>query len=130
PRPRPLLRYLARRTGLLALRQGNVADAEWQKAVKRAAQTLQAGNLLGLTVEGDWPVGDVDRFLAELRTRRSATILPVYCSAPSPLPPINGQVPRGGWVRVVIGQPLQADASAEQVRYAIHALGDWIYETE
>jgi MFS family permease len=130
PEPRPLLRYLARRTGLVALRPGLVTPAQWDKALGKASRTLQTGNLLGLTVDGDWPPAEADKFLHQLRSLRPAVILPVYCGALHATPSVNGRAPAVRRVRVVIGYPLRPDATAADVRQAIRALGDWIQQTE
>jgi hypothetical protein len=129
PRPRRLLRYLARRTGLVALRPGSVTRQDWDKALTKAKRTLDSGNLLGLTVDTDRPGEEVHRFLAELRAFKPATIVPVFCGALG-LPPVNGQAPEVRKVHVVIGHPLRSDTPVDELRQTIRALGFWAQETE
>ncbi|HEV3262206.1 MAG TPA: MFS transporter [Gemmataceae bacterium] len=123
---RPLLRFLARRTGLVPLRARAVTAQDREQALARAATTLQAGNLLGLTVDGGWPAAEADRFLDDLRGRQPAVLLPVYCGAVVS-DPAASQVRR---VRVVIGQPLRPQTTAEDVRQTIRALGAWVDQAD
>jgi len=123
---RPLLRYLARRTGLVALRAGAVTARDRDQALALAARTLEAGNLLGLTVDGDWPPDEADRFLDDLRGRRPAVLLPVHCGAVVPEP----AAPHLRRVRVVIGPPLPPDTNADEVRQAIRGLGAWVEQAD
>ena len=126
-RPRPLLRYLARRTGLVALHPEAITRADRERALARAARTLDAGNLLGLTVDGDWPPEQVDGFLNDLEHRRPTTILPVYCGVAARPAEVHAVLRR---VRVVIGRPLPPESGAADIRQAIRSLGDWLERTE
>jgi MFS family permease len=119
--PTPLLRYLARRTGMVLLRPGATSAIEWEKARDKALGTLKEGNLLALTVDGRGPEAEVEQFLGGLRPGASAPVLPVYCGAPD-----GGQ--RG--VRVVIGQAVRPEATLAEIRRGIRLLGDWIHQTE
>src|SRR5262249_29673860 len=91
PEPRPLLRYLARRTGLVVLKPVVTTAEHWHKAVRKAATTLKAGNLLAVTVDSAWPVQDVDQFLDRLRGHGAAVVLPIFCGGASPDPSTNGR---------------------------------------
>jgi MFS family permease len=115
PEPRPLLRYLANRTGLVALQPGRSGSQDWDKALAKAAKTLDEENLLGVTADGDSSMG----FLDKLRTLRPVPILPVYCGR---LPSHNGDRKRP--LQVVIGPPVATGTTAEEVRRAIQQLGE------
>lgn len=107
PEPRPLLRYLARRTGLIALKPGQSTPQEWEKALTKARRTLEQGNLVAVTVDG----ADMAAFLDRLRADKPVPVVPVYW----------GQVGEVGHVRrvqVVLGQPVENG----DVRLAIQAL--------
>jgi MFS family permease len=120
-----LLRYLARRTGLVALRPATDGPAAWDNALARAERALGQGNLLGVTVDGPNAAGETDRFLEELRRQTTAPVVPVYCETASE------DHPHGpARVRVVIGQPLQTEATAGEVRQHIRLLGEWLHQTE
>jgi MFS family permease len=129
--PRPLLRYLARRTGLVVLHPGNISQAQWEKALTSATRTLDGGNLLGITIDSEEAASEAARFLDDLRRERSASILPIYCDTAKP--------PRSQFnpgetsehfgvhrVRVVIGHLLRPEAPAEDLRHNIRGLGEWL----
>jgi hypothetical protein len=119
PEPRPLLRYLANRTGLVALQPGRSGPQEWDKALAKAAKTLDEQSLLGVTADGDGSSAEAAGFLDRLRALRPVPILPVYCAR---LPSANGDGARR--MQVVIGPPVPAGATAAEVRQAIHQLGE------
>jgi MFS family permease len=125
---RPLLRFLARRTGLVVLR-GTIHAARWERALASANRTLDKGDLLGLTAESAELAQPAAKFLQDLLGRKRATLLPVYCGSADPAPHADG------WfgvrrMRVVIGHPLPPLVSVGEVRQAIRALGEWIQHTE
>src|SRR5205823_4592179 len=78
-RPPWLLRYLARRTGLIALPKNKAAAGDWDKALAKASRTLGQGHLLGVTVDGDAPDLRVAELLDQLRVQFRPPIIPVYC---------------------------------------------------
>jgi hypothetical protein len=123
-RPPPLLRYLARQTGLLALGPKTIPPNAWDYALRQASRALDEGHMVGLTAESDPPVPEADRFLPDLLVRRQAVILPVYCGTAAHLG--NGQPEPVRRVRVVIGHPMQPQVPFSEVRKAIHILGEWI----
>lgn len=104
-RPPLLLRYLARRTGLIALPHHGATREMLDKALAKAAKTLAGGNLLGVTADGDGPTPEMVNLLREVRKQTPAPILPVYCGA---LSPDGSKIRR---MQVVIGHPLPADAT-------------------
>ncbi|MBV9124859.1 MAG: hypothetical protein JO112_16005, partial [Planctomycetes bacterium] len=122
PKPRGLLRYLARRTGLVPLHSDRMTPENIDHALAKAAKALGTGNLVGLTADYEGPSEVVEKLLLELRALWPALILPVYCS---PVPPEGG---RRVWV--VLGQPLRPNAQVEEIRRAIRALGDWVKQNE
>lgn len=120
---RPFLRFLVRRTGLVALRKDSANKEDLATAVRKGLRTLQAGNLLGLTVDGDWPMEEVEKLLDKWRAVPAMRILPIYCGGLSPASRIRR-------VHVVIGHPLPSETTARELRMAIRDLGDWLHNTE
>jgi MFS family permease/1-acyl-sn-glycerol-3-phosphate acyltransferase len=127
-RPPPLLRYLARQTGLLALGPKAIPASAWNYALNQASRALDEGHMVGVTVESNPPVPEADRFLPDLLMRKRAVILPVYCGTAAHLG--NGQPEPVRRVRVVIGHPLRPEVPFSEVRKAIHVLGEWIKAAE
>lgn len=130
PEPRPLLRYLARRTGLVALKPGITTTEQWHKAYRKAAKTLETGNLLAVTVDSAWPTPDVDQFLDRLRGHGAAVVLPIFCGGAPSDPSTNGRPVGPRRVNVVIGAALPADVSPQVIREHIRQLGDGLHEAE
>jgi len=128
--PTPLLRYLARRTGLVVLRPDTAKPDEWDKALTRAVRALDEGKLVAVTADGTGPKSKKEEFLNKLRARAPVTVLPVYCGTLEAEPEANGRVFTLKHVRVVIGQPVRAAATAAEIRRAIHLLGEWVHQTE
>jgi MFS family permease/1-acyl-sn-glycerol-3-phosphate acyltransferase len=128
--PTPLLRYLARRTGLVALRPDTAGPEEWDKALTRAVRALDEGKLVAVTADGTGPQFEKEQFLEKLRARAAVPILPVYCGTLAADPEANGRFFKLKRVRVVIGQPVRPAATAVEIRRAIHDLGEWVHETE
>lgn len=122
-RPTRLLRYLAWRTGLVALRPGDLVPANWDRALQKAGRTLDKGNLLGLTmVSQDQPVPEGEKFLRDLPEGKWTALLPVYCG-PAGLPPsLNGRPPRVRRLEVIIGQPFPPGANGSDIHMAIRYL--------
>jgi MFS family permease len=129
-KPPWFLRYLARRTGLVALGHQEVTKEAWDKALAKGARTLGEGNLLGVTADGAGPEPEMVKLLGELRSLTPAPILPVYCGALSPSPLPNGHLSRVRRMQVVIGHPLRPEATAAEIRRAIHDLGEWMRQTD
>jgi MFS family permease len=124
---RPLLRYLAARTGLVILRPETTSTEAWDKALVKASKCLDKGDLLGLTFASPERAQEGERFLQELTARKAATLLPVFCDAAgSP----NGRHSRPQRVRVIIGHPLRPEASVDDVRRSLQAIADWIQQAD
>src|SRR5262249_15706656 len=128
--PTPLLRYLARRTGLVALRMDTVKPEDWDKAFIKAARALDEGKLVALTADGSGPKSHKEDFLDKWRARAPVPVLPVYCGTLEAEPESNGRLFALKHVRVVIGQPVRPGATAVEIRRSIHLLGEWIHQTE
>jgi MFS family permease len=125
-RPPFLLRYLARRTGLIPLEPKQFKTPIWEKAILSATRSLRDGQIIALTAEGNVPTRDTSRFLQQLRAANQAVLLPVYCGAlPSPSRH-DGKPSMVRRMQVVIGHPLPPDADHAEVCRAIHHLGDWM----
>jgi 1-acyl-sn-glycerol-3-phosphate acyltransferase len=127
---RPLLRFLARRTGLVELRPDQHNGARWEKALHKASRTLAKGDLLALTVDSSHMPDRAECFLQELMRRRPATVLPVFCGTAAPDRGLSEKVFHVQRMRVVIGHPMRADASVDEVRRQIRALGNWIGQVD
>ncbi|HLJ96334.1 MAG TPA: MFS transporter [Gemmataceae bacterium] len=128
--PTPLLRYLARRTGLVALRMDMVQPDDWDKALIKAARALDEGKLVAVTADGKEAQAEKEEFLDKLRARNPVPVLPVYCGTLEVEPEVNGRVFALKHVRVVIGQAVPATATAADIRRAIYELGKWVHQTE
>lgn len=124
PEPRPLLRYLARRTGMIVLHPGRMTTQERDRAMASAIRSLNEGNLLGVTVDGE-SAHETERFLRDLRAAKPAPVLPVYCGE---LGSPAGAAPRR--LRVVIGHPVEPASSEKKIAEHIRFLGDWICQAE
>jgi acyl-[acyl-carrier-protein]-phospholipid O-acyltransferase/long-chain-fatty-acid--[acyl-carrier-protein] ligase len=125
-RPPWLLRYLAKRTGLVPLEPNELKSPAWDKAVQKATRALRESHIVGLTAEGNVPARETGRLLEQLRAAHGAVLLPVYCGA---LPSAHGADGRPSLIRrmqVIIGHPLPADTTTDQTRQAIQELGDWM----
>jgi MFS family permease len=125
-----LLRYLARRTGLIPLEPQEFKSPAWEKAIVKATRALREGLIVGLTSEGHVNASETERLLAQIRRAGDAVLLPVYCGA---LASHNGHNGRPSVIRrmqVVIGHPLPQGAAFETVRQAIADLGDWMRRME
>jgi acyl-[acyl-carrier-protein]-phospholipid O-acyltransferase/long-chain-fatty-acid--[acyl-carrier-protein] ligase len=127
-RPPWLLRYLARRTGLVALPARGAKPYDWDKALAKAAKSLGQGHLLGVTVDGLGPSPEMVKFLGEVRSLAPAPILPVYCGNLAEGSASAGHAPLIRRVQVVIGHALPPEASAEEINRAIHLLGEWMHQ--
>lgn len=107
---KPLLRYLARQTGTIALQPDAIDLSEWDKAVTQAQQTLDQENVLGVSLDGQGATPEMDALVARLRAGRPVPVVPVYC----------GSV--GNRLEVRIGKPLPPEATTAEIRQSIHAL--------
>lgn len=110
PCDQSLLRKLARKSSLVEVVNG----ADWSPAHGRALDALNAGDLLGVTVDGLPNDQHADDFLDALLKRKTVPIIPVWC----------GELSHSR-VRVVFGEPTTAVRVAE-LREAIFKLKDWI----
>jgi 1-acyl-sn-glycerol-3-phosphate acyltransferase len=128
--PTPLLRYLARRTGLVALRMDTVKPEDWDKAFIKAARALDEGKLVAVTADGTGSSANKEVFLDRLRARNPVPVLPVYCGTLEAEPETDGRVFALKHVRVVIGPPVPPSATAADIRRGIHELGKWVHQTE
>ena len=129
-RPPWPLRYLAKRTGLVALRPTGETQEAWDKALAKALKALGQGNLVGITADGSGPTPHMVELLQDLRQRTAAPILPVFCGAllPQAGPDAHPSLVRR--MQVVIGHPLPEAATPEDIRQAIHRLGEWMYQQD
>jgi len=125
-----LLRYLAKRTGLVALRPTGETQEAWDKALAKALRALGQGNLVGITADGSGPTPHMVKLLQDLRQRTAAPILPVFCGALLPQAGPDAHPTLVRRMQVVIGHPLPEAATPEEIRQAIHRLGEWMYQQD
>jgi MFS family permease len=114
--PRPILCYLARRTGLVALRAGTTNEEAFAKAIARGSRALDAGNLLGITLKTDEMPSEANQLLDRLQDSKAVPILPVHCAR---------SFTEGGVLhpaRVLIGDLLPPGTPADAVRQALDGL--------
>jgi MFS family permease len=123
---RPLLRFLAHRTGLIVLRPQTINRTSWAKALAKACKALDNDHLLGVTIDSPDLNRETEDFLDDLLQRRKAPLLPVYCDTVE----AEGALTHPRRVRVVIGPPLPADTAVAVVRQTIRAMGDWLQQAE
>jgi hypothetical protein len=129
--PRPLLRFLARRTGLVALKPGKLVAKTWERALNKAMDTLVTGNVLAVTVDSQEMPREAAEFLREVLNRMpGVTLVPVFTDTAPFVHPESGGFFSSRRVRVVIGPAMSPSASAEEVRQAIRGLGEWLRETD
>src|SRR5262249_14422470 len=114
--PRPILRYLARRTGLVALRAATIDEETFSKAIARGRRALDAGNMLVITLKPDKMPSEAWRLLDRLKDGRMVPILPIHCARSS--------TDAGTFqpARVVIGDLLPTGTPADAIRQALDDL--------
>jgi MFS family permease len=114
--PRPILRYLARRTGLVALRAGTIDEEAFSKAILRGTRALEAGNLLGITLKSEEMPGEAKQLLERLEGAQAVPILPIHCA--------RSYVETGALhpARVLIGDLLPPGTPPHAVRQALDDL--------
>jgi hypothetical protein len=122
--PRPLLRFLAKQTGMVVLPARTASPAAWDMALAVTLKELGRGNMVGITVEGELPVADMEKFLEDVHSLTPTVIVPVYCGTAVHL--ANGPSPAIRRVRVVIGHPMSPHTSFAEARREIGMLGEWI----
>jgi MFS family permease len=121
---RPLLRFLAKQTGMVVLPARTASPAAWDMALAVTLKELGRGNMVGITVEGELPVADMEKFLEDVHNLTPTVIVPVYCGTAVHL--ANGPTPAIRRVRVVIGHPMSPHTSFAEARREIGMLGEWI----
>ena len=122
--PRPLLRFLAKQTGMVVLPARTASPAAWDMALAVTLKELGRGNMVGVTVEGELPTADMEKFLEDVHNLTPTLIVPVYCGTAAHL--ANGPAPTIRRVRVVIGHPMSPNTSFVEARREISMLGEWI----
>jgi MFS family permease len=122
--PRPLLRFLAKQTGMVVLPARSASPAAWDMALAVTLKELGRGNMVGVTVDGELASADTQKFLEDVHGLTPTTIVPVYCGTAAHL--ANGPVSAVRRVRVVIGHPMSPSTSFADARREIAMLGEWI----
>jgi hypothetical protein len=125
-RPPWLLRYLAKRTGLVALPAKGAAEDIRTRALARASRAIAEGNLLGITAVGDAPPEELARLLGDLRKENSVPILPVYCGALT----AESKSAKIRRMLVVIGHPVPTGSTTEEIQQSVKVLGEWMRQID
>jgi hypothetical protein len=119
--PNPWLRYLSRRTGLIALHIDATDAAAWTQAGAAAAQTLRENDVVAITVTGPGGAPSAERVWQALRSSiPTATLLPVLCVHRGEENSPTSDDLRGN--HVVVGASLAVDADWNATRAAIDSL--------
>jgi len=116
----PLLRFLARHIGFIALNPASATPIEWELALKSGTSTLQRRDIVALSVTHEDVADELTRLLHDWQLHAKATVVPVYCAAG-----IERVEPDA---RVVIGSPLGTHASLAETREAIAALANVMHD--
>jgi len=154
-KPPPLLRFLAKQTGLVVLPARQDYPAAWDMALAISQRELGRGNMVGITVDGS-PSGSVASATGmpkiedggsriEDRTGEQKTLATVVDMekfledmrglSPTVIVPVycgtaahlpNGAVSTIRRIRVVIGHPMSPNTSFAEARREIAMLGQWI----
>ena len=117
----PLLRFLARRAGMVVLPPGHEADA-LEHARHAGEQALRRGDLVAVTAD------ESDQFailLQHFQASHLVPIIPLYFS-----PPIRLEGESYLRNRIVVGEPLPPTSSPAEVRKAMTALHEWLDRQE
>jgi MFS family permease len=115
-----LLESVARRLKVLIMAPNSSSAHDWPTVVESGANSLEAGNLVGLTLDCPADRPQADALLAELQGRVPSEILPVYCGAAAG----HAMLHRSAWRPiVVVGKPLPFGTTPDRIRAAIQALG-------
>jgi MFS family permease len=97
---------------------------DWEKLVDNGATTLEAGSLIGLALDCPETKNEADLLLQELQSRVPSEVLPVYCGAG---PTGHAALHHTAWRPIVaVGKPLPFGATPDQIRAAIHGLGEGV----
>jgi 1-acyl-sn-glycerol-3-phosphate acyltransferase len=104
----PLLRFLAKQTGMIVLQAGQISARDKDVALIAGSQSLDNQHLVALSSDGR----EFEDLLTGLQANRQAPIIPVYCGRVEP----QGQP---GKIRVAFGDPLPATATPGDVRRAL-----------
>lgn len=119
--PPPLLRYLARRTGLIPLQPGNTQPADWSKARSRAKATLAGGDLLGISLHPGDGAAEMLGLLHETQQAQPAPVLPVIYY-------VEDATARLQRVQVVFGPLLPSTATGDDILKAIAQLREQVQQ--
>jgi MFS family permease len=104
----PLLRFLAKQTGMIVMQAGRITAKEREIAAIAGAQSLESGHLVALSSDGK----EFEELYDVLQRSRQAPVLPVYCGR------VEG-MNQPGKIRVAFGDPLPAGVPVAEVRRAL-----------
>jgi acyl-[acyl-carrier-protein]-phospholipid O-acyltransferase/long-chain-fatty-acid--[acyl-carrier-protein] ligase len=117
----PFLRYLSRRTNLIALHAGTSGEADWASATATATKTLRGHDVVAITVTGPRATPQAELAWQTLRSSiPEAVLLPVLCVHQHVA---DGEVPSSlHGNHVILGEPLSVGSDWNAVRQAIDNL--------
>lgn len=116
-----LLRTMALGSNLILVRRGSDGTISWADAERQALETLQAGHLLAISVDGGAANDGLATLAQHLQKETGAPMLPVFCGQFDSGE--NDVTPR---VRVVFGEVAPSEASLNDCKLLIAGLGEWI----
>jgi MFS family permease len=120
PNGEPLLASAARWLGVSLEPAGPGAGAN-EQLIAGGVATLRKGDLVGVHVAQQRTADGGSAILEALRVIEPTDILPVYCGEYPAQPAEANPIP--GRMSVVVGEPLAADSSIEEIRAALVHLG-------
>lgn len=112
---RPLVRYLASRSGLVTLRADSPSIA-WADAIRKGRETLLQGDIVAVTAIGERLTGEATELLRNLSRTPGALIVPIACRLDEPM------ARRIRHATIVIGTPLPSGTPVEEIRSAVRDL--------
>jgi MFS family permease len=115
-----LLGYATRRVSTLPLPLAGDPEPALAEAIAALAQE----HLVAITIDGQAPTAEMEKFLDALRARTAAPIVPVYCGPLAKAQARQEHLGLGKWVHVAFGKPLGADAGIDEIRRHIHQLAE------
>ncbi len=121
-----LLRTMVKPISLAVLKPHRQTPEALERALARAVEVLQRGEVVGLPADTESGTFDVEKFLHELRERvPAARVVPVYCG---PDDVRNGK--EKGKVWIAFDKPAETEMTAGEIRDHIHRLGDYVLEQD
>ncbi len=103
---------LGRGISLAVLRPGRAGPDAWGRALGRAAEALDRGQIVAVPANANGAAAELEKFVEDLQGRRPVPVVPVHCGP--------GREP--GQVLVVYGPPLSPGAALGPARREVERL--------